>query len=308
MERGPAGRDDAGKGDGGAGGTGKRDLGARATEQSTAGAGGVRKNAPGSGTSGQDAARALTEQSSARKDIAERVHRPESAFGPVAFTVLSILLAGGLGLMVGGAAPLPSWRMPDFGAVFSDDPFAVADPAGGDWLDRSAPTRVDIPSIDVHAPLTDLDLDYRGDFEVPAAWRPHEAGWFEPGPTPGEFGPTVLLGHVDTERSGPAVFYEVEELDEGDRIEVTREDGVVVAFAVTAVESYEKRDLPYEDVFGVEPVPALRLITCGGEFDRGSGGYTENLVIFAEYTGHREATEEDRDRPLNGRTHFKDRD
>ncbi|MCD0445557.1 class F sortase [Glycomyces sp. A-F 0318] len=245
--------------------------------------------------------------SSARKDARARVHRPESAFGPVAFTVLSILLAGGLGLMAGGAAPLPSWRMPDFGA-FSDDPFAVADPAGGDWLDRSEPTRVDIPSIGVHAPLTALDLDYRGDFEVPALWRPHEAGWFEPGPTPGEFGPTVLLGHVDTERSGPAVFYDVDRLEEGDAIEVAREDGLVVAYEVTAVESYAKERLPYEDVFGVEAVPALRLITCGGEFDRASGDYAENLVVFAAYTGHRQATEEDRDRPLNGRAHFKDRD
>nr|WP_255672762.1 class F sortase [Glycomyces amatae] len=209
--------------------------------------------------------------------------------------------------MAGGAAPLPSWRMPDFGA-FSDDPFAVADPAGGDWLDRSEPTRVDIPSIGVHAPLTALDLDYRGDFEVPALWRPHEAGWFEPGPTPGEFGPTVLLGHVDTERSGPAVFYDVDRLEEGDAIEVAREDGLVVAYEVTAVESYAKERLPYEDVFGVEAVPALRLITCGGEFDRASGDYAENLVVFAAYTGHRQATEEDRDRPLNGRAHFKDRD
>jgi hypothetical protein len=236
----------------------------------------------------------------------ERAHRPEPAFRPVAAAVLSFLLAGGLGLMAGGAVPLPSWRMPDFADPFGDDPFAVADPAGGEWLDRSAPTRVDIPAVGVHAPLTALGLDRRGDFEVPPTHRPHEAGWFEPGPSPGEFGPAVLMGHVDTERSGPAVFYPLRELDAGDAVEVTREDGVVVAYTVTAVESYAKRRLPYEDVFGVAPVPALRLITCGGEFDRESGGYTENLVVFAEYAGHREATEEDRERPLNGRGHFRD--
>jgi hypothetical protein len=231
----------------------------------------------------------------------ERVHRPEPAFGPIAAIVLSFLLAGGLGLMVGGALPLPS--LPRFENPFADAPFAV-DPAGGDWLDRSEPTRVDIPSLGVHAPLTALGLDRHGDFEVPAMRRPHEAGWFAPGPAPGEFGPAVLLGHVDTEHSGPAVFHGVERLGEGDGIEVTREDGVVVAYEVTAVESYAKERLPYEDVFGVEATPALRLITCGGEFDRESGGYTENLVVFAEYTGHREATEADRGRPLNGRDHF----
>ncbi|RRR99145.1 class F sortase [Glycomyces terrestris] len=234
------------------------------------------------------------------------VHRPEPAFRPVAAVVLSFLLAGGLGLMIGSVTPVPSLHWPEFGNPFRDDPFAVADPAGGDWLDRSAPTRVDIDRIGVHAPLAPLGLDYRGDFEVPRMWRPHEAGWFEPGPAPGEFGPAVLMGHVDTERSGPAVFFAVRRLEEGDAIEVTREDGLIVSYEVTAVESFPKRRLPYEDVFGVEPEPVLRLITCGGEFDRRTGDYTENVVVFAEYAGHRRATGKDLDRPLNGRDAFAD--
>ncbi|GAA2266562.1 hypothetical protein GCM10009853_019710 [Glycomyces scopariae] len=235
-------------------------------------------------------------------------HRPEPAFRPVAAVVLSMLLAGGLGLMIGSVTPVPSLRWPEFHSPFDDDPFLVADPAGGDWLDRSAPTRVDIDRLDVHAPLTALGLDYQGNFEVPRMWRPHEAGWFEPGPTPGEFGPTVLMGHVDTDRSGPAVFYGVKRLEEGDEIELTREDGVVVVYEVTGVESFSKKRLPYEDVFGVEPRPVLRLITCGGEFDRKAGDYTENVVVFAEYASHHQATDKELDRPLNGRDAFKDRD
>jgi hypothetical protein len=233
-------------------------------------------------------------------------HRPEPAFRPVAAAVLSFVLAGGLGLMLGSVVPVPSLRLPQWGGPFAEDPFAVVDPAGRTWLDRSEPVRVDIDAVDVHAPLIALGLDHEGDFEVPKPWRPHEAGWFEPGPTPGQFGPAVLLGHVDTERSGPAVFFPLKDLDEGDAIEVTREDGVVVAYAVTAIESYAKDRLPYEDVFGVETEPALRLITCGGSFDRESGDYTENLVVFATYTGHRDATGEDRDRPLHGPAHFRD--
>jgi hypothetical protein len=232
------------------------------------------------------------------------VHRLEPAFRPVAAAVLSFVLAGGLGLMLGSVVPVPSLRLPDWGFA-AEDPFAVADPAGGTWLDRSEPVRVDIDAVDVHAPLVALGLDHAGDFEVPNLRRPHQAGWFEPGPAPGQFGPAVLLGHVDTERSGPAVFFPLKDLREGDAIEVTREDGVVVAYEVTAVESYPKDRLPYEDVFGVEAEPALRLITCGGGFDRESGDYSENLVVFATYTGHREAAEADRDRPLNGRDHFK---
>jgi hypothetical protein len=235
------------------------------------------------------------------------VHRPEPAVRPVAAVALSILLAGGLGLMLGSVVPVPSLRMPQWDSPFAaENPFAVADPAGGTWLDRSEPTRVDVNAVDVHAPLTALGLDYEGNFEVPRLWRPHEAGWFAPGPTPGEFGPTVLMGHVDTRRNGPAVFFPLKELDEGDAIEVTREDGIIVEYEVTAIESYAKRRLPYEDVFGIEAEPALRLITCGGSFDRKSGDYTENVVVFASYTGHREATDEDRERPLNGPEHFRD--
>jgi hypothetical protein len=232
------------------------------------------------------------------------LHRPEPAFRPVAAVVLSFVLAGGLGLMLSSVVPAPSFSLPHFGNPFHEDPFAVADPAGGTWLDRSEPTRVDIDAVGVHAPLTALGLDYEGNFEVPKMWRPHEAGWFEAGPTPGEFGPTVLMGHVDTERSGPAVFFPLRDLEEGDRIDVTREDGVIVAYEVTAIESYSKQRLPYEEVFGVEPEPALRLITCGGSFDREAGDYTENLVVFASYTGHRHTTAKDLDRPLNGRDHF----
>jgi hypothetical protein len=241
-----------------------------------------------------------------KHDSVERpCHRPEPAFRPVAAVILSFVLAGGLGLMLGSVVPVTSISMPHFGNPRHDDPFAVADPTGGTWLDRSEPTRVDIDAVGVHAPLTALGLDYEGNFEVPKMWRPHEAGWFEAGPTPGEFGPTVLMGHVDTERSGPAVFFPLRDLEEGDRIEVTREDGVIVTFKVTAIESYAKKRLPYEEVFGIEPEPALRLITCGGAFDRKAGDYTENLVVFASYTGHRDATAEDRERPLNGRDHFK---
>jgi hypothetical protein len=91
----------------------------------------------------------------------------------VAAVVLSIVLAGGLGLMLGSVVPVHSFSMPHFGNPLREDPFAVADPAGGRWLERSEPTRVDIDSVGVHAPLTALGLDHEGNFEVPKMWRPH---------------------------------------------------------------------------------------------------------------------------------------
>ena len=222
----------------------------------------------------------------------------------MAAVALAMLLAGGLGLALGGVTPIPSVRLPSWPDFSSDDPLYAVDPNGGDWLGRSEPTRVDVEAVGIHAPLVDLGIGYRGAFEAPPLAQPHVAGWFERASSPGEFGPTVLLGHVDSDRSGPAVFYPLRDLDDGDRIELTREDGIVVAYEVDRVESYPKDDLPYEEVFGIERKPVLRLITCGGRFDRGSGDYTENLVVFATYVDHREATEADRKRPLNDRDDF----
>ncbi|GAB3645381.1 class F sortase [Glycomyces tarimensis] len=231
-------------------------------------------------------------------------HRPGPARRPGVAVALAMLLAGGLGLVLGGLTPVPTLRWPDWTERPAGDQVYAVD--ADDWLDRSEPLRVDAEAVGLHAPLVDLGMSRQGEFEVPPLSQPHVAGWFEDGSSPGEFGPTVLLGHVDTELSGPAVFFGLQSLDDGDRIELTREDGIVVAYEVTKVESYPKEELPYEEVFGIEREPVLRLITCGGRFDREVGDYTENLVVYATYADHREATEEDRSRPLNDRDDFID--
>jgi hypothetical protein len=219
-----------------------------------------------------------------------------------------MLLAGGLCLVAGGLTPVPSWSWPSFPQRgFGVEPFFAADPNGGEWLERSRPVRVDIETVGVHAPLVKTGVTRGGEFEVPSLYRPHEASWFERGATPGEFGATVLLGHVDTEVSGPAVFFRLKELGGGDLVEVTREDGVVVVYEVVEVRSHAKDDLPYEAIFGIGRTPVLRLITCGGRFDRRTGDYEDNVVVYAEYVEHRKATKADEARKLNGRDHFRKR-
>lgn len=236
------------------------------------------------------------------------VHRPEPALRPVLAVALSMLLAGGLGLALGGVLPVPSLHLPSWpDRAAGGEAFSAVDPNGGVWLGRSEPTRVDAADVGIHAPLTGLGVGREGEFEVPPLFQPHLAGWFEGAATPGEYGPTVLLGHVDSDWSGPAVFFPLRDLGEGDRIEVTREDETVVVFEVADIVSHPKDDLPYEAIFGLSSVPTLRLITCGGSFDRDSGDYTENLVVYADYVGHREATEADLDRPLNDREDFRRR-
>ena len=140
------------------------------------------------------------------------------------------------------------------------------------------PTEVRVPSLDVRSTLVDLDVGPDGALQPPA--DPDVAGWYVRGGVPGLPGPTVIAGHVDSQ-SGPAVFYRLDELAAGDRVEVTRSDGQVFAYRVSTVETHPKDGFPTARVYGPTPGPELRLITCGGEFDRGSRHYRDNVIVTA---------------------------
>jgi hypothetical protein len=105
------------------------------------------------------------------------------------------------------------------------------------------------------------------------------AGWYDLDPRPGQLGPAVILGHVDS-YTGPAVFFRLRSLLPGDIITV-RSGGQTLRFAVTKLLTYARDHFPTMAVFGSTPDPELRLITCSGPFDRSTGHYTDNLVVFA---------------------------
>jgi sortase (surface protein transpeptidase) len=153
-------------------------------------------------------------------------------------------------------------------------------------LDRSLPVRVSIPSIGVRAPLARLGLVAGGEVQVPPADRPGEAGWYEGGPTPGERGAAVILGHVDSAK-GAAVFYDLGRLRPGHRVEVSRADGRVAEFTVESVERVPKGRFPTARVYGPLDHPGLRLVTCGGAFDRAERSYQDNVIVYAAETAVR---------------------
>jgi hypothetical protein len=142
----------------------------------------------------------------------------------------------------------------------------------------ASPTAVEIPSIGVRTELSELGLDGSGAVEAPIDFD--VAGWFSLGPRPGQPGPAVIAGHVDS-RDGPAVFYRLHELVPGDDVIVHRADGTTIRFTVTDTESYSKDTFPTRSVYGPVPGPELRLITCGGEFDRSRQQYRDNVVVYA---------------------------
>jgi hypothetical protein len=140
------------------------------------------------------------------------------------------------------------------------------------------PVRLELPAIGVGTDLVALGLAADGTMEVPENFG--VAGWFTGGPRPGEDGPAVIAGHVDS-RAGPAVFYELRDLQPGNAVVVTRVDGSVVTFTVSRVETYEKATFPTAAVFGATTGSELRLVTCGGQFDWGRRSYRSNIVVYA---------------------------
>ena len=150
----------------------------------------------------------------------------------------------------------------------------------GSWrrLPLSAPVRLEIPAIGVSSSLVRLGLNADRTMQVPGDFQ--VAGWFTGAPQPGQLGPAVIAGHVDS-RTGPAVFYRLRDLRPGDEVRVVRADHRVVRFRVDSLASYPKQALPDDAVFGATTAPALRLITCAGTFDRSRHSYRDNLVVSA---------------------------
>lgn len=149
---------------------------------------------------------------------------------------------------------------------------------GAAHLASSVPVRLQIAAIGVDSRLMDLGLNDDGTLEVPPGAFP--AGWYTGAPTPGELGPAIIAGHVDLK--GPGVFYDLHTLKPGDRVTVTRKDGSKPVFRVTRLQQFPKDRFPTEAVYGNIDHAGLRLITCGGTFNRQTGHYEDNLVAFAD--------------------------
>ena len=144
---------------------------------------------------------------------------------------------------------------------------------------RVTPTSLEIPAIGVKTgELDDLGLTPSGAMDVPEGAS--TAGWFALSPVPGEVGPSVLAAHVNYD-GVPGVFARLHEMKVGDTAVVRRSDGTPVRFTAYRVERFSKSAFPTAEVYGNTAGPELRLITCGGDFDRAAHSYRDNVVVFA---------------------------
>ncbi len=230
-------------------------------------------------------------------------HRTWASVYGTAIVLLAVACGGGADRSAAGVAPTPAAPSADtaptddpvptddpelspteasLAALAAMDPDRLAqlpDPGPREGLNSVDPERLVIPAIGVDADIGRAGIDADGEMEVPEEFS--DTSWFTPSVKPGRVGPSVITGHVDSRR-GPAVFFDLKELAVGDEIEVHGADDEVVVFAVTRVEQHAKDDYPRDAVHGATGGPELRLITCGGIFDRSVGHYDDNIIVFAE--------------------------
>jgi hypothetical protein len=166
------------------------------------------------------------------------------------------------------AIPLPS----------TPNPVAKAVPVAAVARPQVAAVSIAIPSLDLSGPLDELGVADDGELLAPD--DPSRAGWYAGGVVPGDLGPAIVGGHVDSRR-GPGVFFALRSLRPGDVVDITRSDGRVARFSVSRVQQVAKDRFPTAAVYGPTPRPELRLITCGGRFDRTVRSYTDNVVVEA---------------------------
>jgi sortase (surface protein transpeptidase) len=186
--------------------------------------------------------------------------------------------AWGCGAVLAGCLPLAGCQA----SAAEPRPEEAAPPTRATGaVGNSRPVSIQIPVIGVDARVVPVGLGPGRTMEVPAV---DLAGWYEPGPRPGEAGPAVIVGHVDSRR-GPAVFFRLGQLHRGDRIVVGRAKGPARSSVVERVERRPKQALPTARIWNDTGQPVLRLITCGGSFDRASGHYRDNVIVYASLSG-----------------------
>lgn len=198
----------------------------------------------------------------------------------------ALLFLVGIGSLVVG---LKGYRHPLAGPVASHSFTSAPPPVENTVLSlgRSTPVSLRVPAIGLSVPLSSLGLNPNGTVEVPTNFQ--EPGWYRLGPSPGQVGSAVILGHVDSYQ-GPAVFFRLRTLLAGDQIQVSLADGAVATFEVKNVVMYSKGQFPSLQVYGSHGYSALQLVTCGGVFDTTTRSYLSNIVAYASLVNTKSPT------------------
>lgn len=210
-------------------------------------------------------------QATEKPPFLSNVVRPQA----VITTILIVIGLSGIGIF--GSQIIRGHKLEPLKTFSSPAPVKAA--TATQPLPRSEPTHISVPSVGIDAPVRSVGRDSSGGIEMPPVldWT---TGWYKYSPTPGQIGPAIIVGHVDTYK-GISVFWRLRDVKQGDIINVTRADGKTAKFRVMALKQFNQSNFPTDEVYGNIKYPGLRLITCGGAFNKQTASYTQNTVVYA---------------------------
>lgn len=218
--------------------------------------------------------------------------RSRSHQGDISILVASfVFLMSGIALIASGlsqqtAPPQAPEASIDNAANTEDSSKATTEQQRHNSLGPSRPVRLRIPAINVNTEVTSIGKNPDGTIDVPDKGPDYDkAAWYKHSPTPGQSGPTMIEGHVDSYEGGASVFYRLGGLRQGDKMYVTRTDGTIVVYKVNRVAEYDKNNFPTDKVYGHTSQSTLRLVTCGGRFLQDIDEYESNTIVFASISG-----------------------
>ncbi|HSN44084.1 MAG TPA: class F sortase [Propionibacteriaceae bacterium] len=142
----------------------------------------------------------------------------------------------------------------------------------------ATPTRLRIPTLDADLRVLPVGLDKAGAMALPES--PWQAGWYRFGSSPGARGATVIAAHVDAVDTGRGPLAGLARLKAGAAIEVVVE-GATLRYRVTKVVRVDKDAFDADAVFARTGPERLHVVTCGGRYDRATGGYDDNVIAIA---------------------------
>ena len=166
-------------------------------------------------------------------------------------------------------------------SVLDGSPTATPDPGPEDAVLLAPVVRLRIERLGIDADLVTLGIGSDGNMAAPD--EPELVGWYDFTAKPGAgTGNAVLAGHRDWGGYGPAIFWELADLERGDIIEVELLDGSVVTYTVTAGHTYPVEGLDMREILARTEEETLTLITCAGDFL--GGDYSDRHVVRAVRT------------------------
>lgn len=198
-------------------------------------------------------------------------------------TILGLLvLAIGLAFTLSSSTPQPPAETPDVITYSTDNPSeSKPNPDTFSWKGEGAmPKYINLPTIKAEGFIQRVGVDQHKAVAVPN--NIHMAGWYTASQLPGTSGLSIIDGHLDG-RTSAGIFNKLAKLEANDTFTITLGNNAIREFVVRRVQSLAAKDAA-SLLFSQDPAigKQLNLITCGGNFDRGSRTYEKRILVIAE--------------------------